>query len=63
MDEDNSGEGSASRRGFAAMDPEKQKKIASLGGSKSGGNFKNDRKKAAEAGRRGGQARRRPSTV
>lgn len=43
------------KRGFAAMDPEEQREIASKGGSASGGNFKNDRQKAREAGRKGGQ--------
>jgi uncharacterized protein len=41
-----------SNRGFAAMDDEKQRKIASMGGSASGGNFKNDRGKASEAGKK-----------
>lgn len=41
-------------RGFAAMDPELQRKIASKGGKASGGNFKHDRQKAQEAGRKGG---------
>ena len=45
-----------SKRGFASMDEDKQREIASKGGSASGGNFKNDRKKASEAGRKGGQA-------
>lgn len=43
-----------SKRGFASMDPEKQRKIASEGGKASGGNFKNDPKRASEAGREGG---------
>jgi uncharacterized protein len=47
-------------RGFAAMDPEKQRDIASKGGQSQGrennpGNFANDRQKASEAGRKGGQ--------
>jgi uncharacterized protein len=45
-----------SNRGFAAMDENKQREIASKGGSASGGNFKNDRQKAREAGRKGGQS-------
>ena len=43
-----------SNRGFASMDPEKQRKIASEGGKASGGNFKNNRQKASEAGKKGG---------
>jgi uncharacterized protein len=45
----------SSNRGFAAMDQQKQRDIASKGGQASGGNFKNDRERAAEAGRKGGQ--------
>lgn len=41
-------------QGFASMDSEKQRKIASKGGKASGGNFKNDPKRASEAGRKGG---------
>ncbi|MBX4191940.1 stress-induced protein [Candidatus Parcubacteria bacterium] len=49
-----------SNRGFAAMDEEKQRAIASKGGRSQGkennpGNFANDREKASEAGRKGGQ--------
>nr|WP_185829163.1 general stress protein [Sphingomonas ginkgonis] len=44
------------KRGFAAMDPGKQREIASKGGKASGGNFANDRLRAAEAGRVGGRA-------
>jgi general stress protein YciG len=43
-----------SKRGFAAMDPEEQRKIASKGGSASGGNFRNDPERARQAGRAGG---------
>lgn len=46
---------SDSNRGFAAMNKPKQKEIASKGGKASGGNFANDRQKASEAGRKGGQ--------
>ncbi len=49
-------ENSSSNRGFAAMDENRQREIASRGGSASGGNFANDPARAAEAGRRGGQA-------
>jgi len=45
-----------SKRGFAAMDEDKQREIASKGGQASGGNFKNDPQKASEAGKKGGQA-------
>lgn len=44
-----------SKRGFASMDDDKQREIASKGGQESGGNFKNDPERAAEAGRKGGQ--------
>ncbi len=52
-----------SNRGFAAMDEETQREIASKGGQSQGkennpGNFANDRQKASEAGRKGGQASR-----
>lgn len=39
------------KRGFASMDRDKQREIASKGGRMSGGNFKNDRKKASRAGK------------
>jgi general stress protein YciG len=50
-----------SRRGFASMDAETQREIASKGGQSQGkdnnpGNFANDREKAREAGRKGGEA-------
>lgn len=44
----------SSKRGFAAMSEEQQRAIASKGGQASGGNFKRDRQKASEAGRKGG---------
>ena len=47
----------SSKRGFASMDKEQQREIAAKGGRESGGNFENDRKRAAEAGRKGGEAR------
>jgi len=50
------------KRGFAAMDAAKQRKIASRGGSMSGGNFKNDREKARRAGKKGGQASSRSTS-
>lgn len=51
-----------SNRGFASMDEDKQREIASKGGQSQGkennpANFANDRQKASEAGRKGGQAR------
>lgn len=42
-------------RGFASMDADKQREIASKGGKASGGNFKNDPEKASRAGKKGGQ--------
>ena len=47
-------------RGFASMDEQKQKDIASKGGQSQGaennpGNFANDKQKASEAGKKGGQ--------
>jgi len=50
-----------SRRGFAAMDSEKQREIARRGGRSQGkgnnpGNFANDRDKARRAGKKGGQS-------
>jgi general stress protein YciG len=42
------------KRGFGSMDPEKQRKIASVGGKVSGGNFKNNPERAADVGRKGG---------
>jgi general stress protein YciG len=50
-----------SNRGFAAMDVDKQRAIASKGGRSQGkennpGNFANDPEKAREAGRKGGQS-------
>lgn len=44
------------KRGFASMNPDQQKEIASKGGQASGGNFKNDPKRASEAGKKGGAA-------
>ena len=45
-----------SKRGYASMDDDKQREIASKGGEASGGNFKNDPERAAEAGKKGGQS-------
>ncbi len=51
-------------QGFASMDEQKQREIASKGGHSQGkennpGNFANDPARAAEAGRHGGQSRKR----
>jgi general stress protein YciG len=51
-------------RGFAGMDEDRQREIASKGGHSQGkennpGNFANDREKAREAGRKGGESRGR----
>jgi uncharacterized protein len=46
------------RRGFASMDPEKQRAIARMGGLAVPGDkrsFSNNRELAAEAGKKGGQ--------
>jgi general stress protein YciG len=48
-----------SRRGFAAMDPEQQRRIASLGGRaahEAGAAHEFDHEEAVEAGRKGGRA-------
>jgi len=45
-----------SNRGFASMDADKQREIASKGGKASGGNFKNDPQRASEAGKKGAAA-------
>jgi general stress protein YciG len=45
------------RRGFAAMDPDKQRALASKGGKVTPHNFKNDHDHAAAAGRKGGLKR------
>lgn len=54
-------EESTSNRGFASMDEEKQREIASKGGKaahKKGTAHEFDSQEAAEAGRKGGRARR-----
>jgi uncharacterized protein len=43
-----------SKRGFASMDPEKQRAIASKGGKASGGKFTTGSERAKAAGRIGG---------
>lgn len=52
------------KQGFASMDAEKQRKIASMGGKSQGkdnnpGNFANDPAKAKRAGHEGGSKSRR----
>ena len=53
--------GAPAKRGFAAMDPKRQREIASKGGHSQGkennrGNFWHDRERARIAGRKGGEA-------
>jgi general stress protein YciG len=48
--------GDTSKRGFASMDDDKQRDIASKGGKASGGSFANDSERASEAGQKGGQS-------
>ncbi len=48
-----------SNRGFASMDEEQQRRIASQGGKASGGSFDNDPQRASEAGRKGAEAQPR----
>jgi general stress protein YciG len=45
-----------SNRGFASMDEDQQREIASKGGKASGGNFANDPERASEAGKKGAAA-------
>jgi len=52
-----------SKRGFAAMDEEAQRAIASKGGKASPGNFRNDPEKARRAGRKGGLKSRLPPSA
>ena len=55
----NQNEESKSKRGFACMDPERQRQIASLGGRAAhqlGVAHEWDRQQAAVAGKKGGQA-------
>lgn len=55
-DDDRRHDSDTSKRGFASMDEDKQREIAAKGGRESGGNFKNDPQRAADAGRKGGQS-------
>lgn len=55
---ENNNQGGQSRRGFASMDPEKQREIASMGGKaahESGNAHEFSPEEAREAGRKGGQ--------
>ncbi|KAM5350177.1 hypothetical protein ACJ41O_006682 [Fusarium nematophilum] len=45
---------SSHQGGFASMDPDKQREIASEGGKASSGSFEPSSEKAKEAGRKGG---------
>ena len=45
-----------SKRGFASMDPERQREIARKGGASEKRSFSQDRSLAAQAGRKGGEA-------
>lgn len=59
--DNNAGRLNGRPRGFAAMDRDKQRAIASLGGRSQGrrnnpGNFANDPARASAAGRKGGQS-------
>ncbi|KAL2134412.1 hypothetical protein VTI74DRAFT_251 [Chaetomium olivicolor] len=44
--------------GFASMDPEQQREIASMGGKASSGSFEKGSERAQEAGRKGGLAKK-----
>lgn len=62
--EDSMARNKKSNRGFAAMDEDTQREIASKGGRSQGkennpGNFANDPERASEAGRKGGQSSHR----
>lgn len=43
-------------RGFASMDEQQRREIASKGGKASGGNFANDPERASKAGKKGAAA-------
>ena len=54
----NDNQGGQNRRGFASMDPEKQREIASMGGRaahESGNAHEFDSEEARKAGKKGGQ--------
>jgi uncharacterized protein len=61
MPNNNKGGNRGRGRGFASMDDDKQREIASKGGRSQGkennpGNFANDPQRASEAGRKGGSS-------
>jgi general stress protein YciG len=61
MADNNKGNNRGGGRGFASMDDDKQREIASKGGRSQGkennpGNFANDPQRASEAGRKGGSS-------
>lgn len=65
MNADNPGQKIPSKRGFASMDPQRQKEIASLGGKAahaSGKAHEFNTAEAREAGRKGGRAGRRSAS-
>lgn len=65
MNADNPGQKIPSKRGFASMDPQRQKEIASLGGKAahaSGKAHEFNTAEAREAGRKGGRAGRRSTS-
>ena len=65
MTVENPGQKTTSKRGFASMDPQRQKEIASLGGKAahaSGKAHEFNTAEAREAGRKGGRAGRRAAS-
>ncbi|KAK3063339.1 hypothetical protein LTS18_001167 [Coniosporium uncinatum] len=50
------GQSGTENSGFASMDSDKQKEIASMGGKASGGSFEKGSEAAKEAGRKGGSS-------
>ena len=65
MSSDNPGQKATSKRGFASMDPQRQKESASLGGKAahaSGKAHEFNTAEAREAGRKGGRAGRRSAS-
>lgn len=53
--EDNIMADNSNNRGFASMDEDKQREIASKGGKASGGSFEKGSQRASEAGKKGAQ--------
>ncbi|NQW79954.1 MAG: general stress protein [Polaromonas sp.] len=65
MSSENPSQKATSKRGFASMDPQRQKEIASLGGKAahaSGKAHEFNTAEAREAGRKGGRAGRRSAS-